>query len=72
MPKNPKTELARLTNETKDLLTEIHSALMARTSVALNGTNWGHVGDAADTVRILKDLRDRLTQSGEYALVKAG
>ena len=54
----------------EELLAEIESGLLAHDRNASRwpgGPNWGHVGDLTGIADTLRDLKDRLHGTGEYA-----
>lgn len=71
----------KTTRTAMDAYMEHHQAILAlldriRTTIVNHddapgeeGPNWGDVGDAAETRRVLQELSDRLHQEGEYATV---
>ena len=57
--------------EIRKLLKQIEQGLVQhdRRASSLVGHHWGHVGDLVSIAETLKDLKDRLHLTGEYANV---
>ena len=58
--------------ELKKLLKQIEAGLLKhdRNASSQGGHHWGHVGDLNAMISTLRDIKDQLHQTGEYA--KAG
>ncbi len=55
--------------EIRKLLKQIEVGLEKhdRAASGKGGHNWGHVGDLTNIANTLKDIKDRLHETGEYA-----
>lgn len=51
------------------LLARITDHIANHDDAPAEGLHWGHVGDAAETRKVLQDLSDRLFNEGEHATV---
>jgi len=51
------------------LLARITEAIANHDDAPADGLDWGHVGDIAETRKVLQELSDRLFSEGEYAEV---
>ena len=53
--------------EISAILARLQSAVDDHLGIAPEIVNWGHVGDTAQIVSQLREIRDRLFHEGEYA-----